>query len=53
MEEMSETLRSVPDFTHIFVHGDHAHENKLVGHDDRVALLKGIFLDFPHFDGEI
>lgn len=53
MEQISDTLRSVLDFTHNSVHGDNFNKNRLVSHEDKANLPRGIILlEFPHFDGK-
>lgn len=44
-------LHSVLDFTQHNSSHNNVHENRRIGHEDRMNMPKGIRLEFHHFDG--
>lgn len=51
MDQFSDILRLVLEFTQNNGHQESPHEHRLLGHDDRLNVPKWIRLEFPHFDG--
>lgn len=50
LDQFSDMLKSTIEFTQTNGHQDNSHDFRFVGHEDRVHMLRGIRLQFSHFD---